>query len=369
MSSVFDHPLGTTWRKALISLPRLVPDFVLRYTSSEGPQPIVIQLESRGRHKIPVYAFIPPSVSDQPDRKLPVLVDFHGGGFVWGSCQEQAPFCAKVSRELGCVALSVDYRLGPYAQFPAANEDAEDVVGAVLNASQPAYQQLRDVINKQVTALRKAAGQGKLASPVVLDETRIAFSGFSSGGNLALNMALSIKVSQEVATPWPSVIPPEFPRPLPLLLFYPSLDCRPLPSERHRPPGLNEQTGFIASLQLEDQLMPTYLPRHRAGHPRASPGLAELSNGGLHRRARIMLVLPELDSLAEQSEIWIQNVDEEGFGNILRVERFKGMLHGWTQFPDSFLDDKSRELKYKVFQKAVDYVRNIWDGKDPGESN
>ncbi|KAK5278317.1 hypothetical protein LTR40_009310, partial [Exophiala xenobiotica] len=132
MSSNF----GVTWRKALVSLPRLVPDFVLHFTSPEGPHPIIFDIPSRDSHTIPVYVFIPPHRNphhhkpasqgthlkealhlrpdpDDEETKLPVLIDFHGGGFVLGSCQEQTPFCAKMSRELNAVVISVDYRLGP----------------------------------------------------------------------------------------------------------------------------------------------------------------------------------------------------------------------------------------------------------------
>ena len=360
MSTIWDHPFGVTWRKALVSLPRLVPSAFLRYTSGEGPQPIIIYLESRGSHQIPVYAFVPESIVGQTHVKLPVLIDFHGGGFVIGSCLEQAPFCSKFARELGCLALSVDYRLGPYAQFPAANEDAEDVVKAVVDSASPGYQSLRDAIRNHAKSLSKAAGKD-VPDPIEIDDTRLAFSGFSSGGNLALNLAISLAPSAEMSKPWPSAIPPNFPREVPLLLFYPSLDCRLLPSQRPRPPGQESKPSFLASLKIEDSLMPTYLPRDEAEYPRASPGLAQISDGGLHEQARIMLVLPELDSLAEQSEAWIEKVEIEGRSRHLTVKRYRGMMHGWTQFPDIFLDAIAKERKYEVFDAAVDFVRNRWE--------
>ena len=360
MSTIWDHPFGVTWRKALVSLPRLVPDSVIRYTSSEGPQPVVVYLPSRGTHLIPVYAFIPESIGGQKESKLPVLIDFHGGGFVVGSCLEQAPFCSKFVRELGCIALSVDYRLGPYAQFPAANEDAEDVVKAVLDSKSLGYQPLRDAIRRHAVSSNKSADTDA-PDTIELDETRIAFSGFSSGGNLAINMGLSIPPSTEMSRSWPSAIPSNFPREVPLLLFYPSLDCRQLPSQRPRPPGLESKPGFIASLKVEDTLMPTYLPRDEAGHPRASPGLAQISDGGLHEQARMMLILPEPDSLAEQSDVWIDKVEREGRGRHLLVKRFRGMMHGWTQFLDMWLDTTAKQRKYEIFDGAVDFVRNRWE--------
>jgi len=163
-----------------------------------------------------------------------------------------------------------------------------------------------------------------------------------------------------MSSSWPSIIPHDFPKTIPLLLFYPSFDCRKLPSERHRPPGLEPRGGFWASLRLEDELMPTYLPRHQAGHPRASPGLAEIANGGLHEQARILLVLPELDTLAEQSEVWLKRVADEGRANDLEVERVTGVLHGWTQYPETLLSEEHKQLKVEVFQKAREFVKTAW---------
>ena len=360
MTTIWEHRFGHNWRKALVSLPRLVPDYVLRFTSPEGPQPVVISLPSRGRHLIPVYLFIPPAVLES-NAKLPVLIDFHGGGFITGSCQEQTPFCAKFARKLACLVISVDYRLGPYAKFPAAIEDAEDIIHAILDASSPASAELQSALDGQITALRKGSGITHLPSNVSIDTTRIAVSGFSSGGNLALNLALSIEASATQPSAWPAPIPANFPRKIPILLFYPSLDCRQLPAERSRPPALDKKPGIFASLRLETELMPTYLPRDRAGEPRASPGLAPVS--GLHSEARMLLVLPELDTLAEQSEIWVSKVNEQGRGEHLEVQRYKGMVHGWTQFPDAFKDQDARRTTREIFDKAVRFVGLWWDPK------
>ena len=293
-----------------------MPDLVLRFTSAEGPHPIVIHLSSRGKYRIPLYVFIPSTCGNLSS--LPVLLDFHGGGFVFGSCQEQASFCAKMSRELNAISISVDYRLAPAAKFPAAIEDAEDVLNAILNPLKPGYDELRGGINQFL--------QQSSRSEVELDLSRIAVSGFSSGGNLALNLGLSIKTLQEIDRDWPSLFPSNFARDIPILLFYPSLDCRQLPNERPPPPGMVEKKGFADSFRLEADLMTTYLPRHHAGHPRASPGLATLLDGGLHQKAKILLVLPEFDTLAAQSDVWIGKVEKEDRIGDLTIERVKGVF-------------------------------------------
>lgn len=55
---------------------------------------------------------------------LPGLVYFHGGGFVAGSLETHDGICRSLANASGCRLVSVDYRLGPEAPFPAAVEDA-----------------------------------------------------------------------------------------------------------------------------------------------------------------------------------------------------------------------------------------------------
>ncbi|OMP89353.1 putative carboxylesterase 17 [Diplodia seriata] len=350
----FSQPLDVQWRTAVMRLPRAVPDLTLRFTSPEGPHPFVLKLPSRSSaYTIPVYVFVPPSPPPSP-AGYPVILDFHGGGFVMGSCLEQSPFCAKMARDLRCVAISVDYRMGPIDKFPAAIEDGEDVLSALLDASSPAHKPLRD----SIAAAVKAPSPDAPKPTVTLDVSRLCLAGFSSGGNLALNLALSLREPQ-VPAPWPSRIPADHARLVPLLLYYPSFDARQLPSERTRPPKLPLKQSFWGD--SFDVLHPTYVPRDQAAHPRASPGLADLRDGGLHPMARMYLVLPELDSLAEQSEAWVKKVAEDGRGGHLRVERFEGMRHGWTQMPVGWLDEEQKRAREVTFETAVEFVRDAWE--------
>ena len=122
------------------------------------------------------------------------------------------------------------------------------------------------------------------------------------------------------------------------------------------PPGSPFWTG------VSDLLAPTYLPRDQVKHHRASPGLAPTE--ALHAMSRVLLVLPGLDSLAAQSEIWVKKLNESGRGDHLQVERYPKMKHGWTQMPDSWLQDEERKLKAEIYDKTIAYVRDIWtDGE------
>ena len=53
----------------------------------------------------------------------PVMVFYHGGGFVIGDLETHGPYCAEAARQLDMPVISIDYRLAPEHPFPAAPED------------------------------------------------------------------------------------------------------------------------------------------------------------------------------------------------------------------------------------------------------
>jgi acetyl esterase len=67
----------------------------------------------------------------------PLVVQFHGGGFVFGGIQMGAWACSQVALRVGAVVVSVDYRLAPVHRFPAAVEDCYAAVAwAAANAAE-----------------------------------------------------------------------------------------------------------------------------------------------------------------------------------------------------------------------------------------
>ncbi|KAK3111517.1 hypothetical protein LTR53_013150 [Teratosphaeriaceae sp. CCFEE 6253] len=389
MESILDQ--ADRWRKtgwstvlktALVRLPRAVPMQALRITSPEGPQPFRLDLPSRQRGRtIPLYIFVPPVKFPDVDagnaepspHSFPVVMDYHGGGFYLGSCLEQAPFCAKLCRELQTIVIGVDYRMAPLDKFPAAIEDPEDVTFALLRPGNPGYAVLRtgiaDFLRRrwwETLGTPDERKKEKVPLPPVprirLDESRIAFSGASSGGNIALNMGIDAPASLGMPA-WPCPIPADYPHPIPLLLLYPSLDLRQLPDERLRREGM-PPLPEKRRLDIDNHLAATYVSREMAAHPRASPGLVDTSTH-LHKNAKVLLILSGLDTLWEQSETWVKKVEAEGRRQDVKVMRYEDRKHGWATIPEIALSKEERKTRLEVLEECVRFTDVAWQGRDP----
>jgi len=95
----------------------------------------------------------------------PVMVFYHGGGFVIGNLDTHEPYCAEVARTLDIPVIAIDYRLAPEHPFPAATDDCE------------------------------AATRWIASSPVEIGRTvtGLVTSGDSAGGNLAVVVTMALR--------------------------------------------------------------------------------------------------------------------------------------------------------------------------------
>ena len=95
----------------------------------------------------------------------PVMVFYHGGGFVIGSLYTYEPYCAEVARLLDLPVISIDYRLSPEYPFPAPAKDCEAATRWI--ASSPAE--------------------------LGLKVTGLITSGDSAGGNLTIVTSMALR--------------------------------------------------------------------------------------------------------------------------------------------------------------------------------
>ena len=72
-------------------------------------------------HTLPARLYHP-----KPDKAIPVILFFHGGGFSLSGVTSYDHFCRRLSKTTDCAVLSIDYRLAPEYKFPAAHDDALD---------------------------------------------------------------------------------------------------------------------------------------------------------------------------------------------------------------------------------------------------
>lgn len=98
----------------------------------------------------------------RPAGDLPCLFFYHGGGFLFGTVYRQENLCQRYAKNVGCLVVSVEYRLAPQWKMPAPLEDC--------------YAALTWVYDN--------------AAQLGVDRNRLAVAGLSAGGCLAAAMAL-----------------------------------------------------------------------------------------------------------------------------------------------------------------------------------
>jgi acetyl esterase len=221
-----------------------------------------LQAPARDGTLIPLRLYRPP----QATAALPVLVYFHGGGFVVGSLDSHDGVCRELCARAGCAVLAVGYRLAPEHRFPTALEDGQDTLAWL--ASQ--------------------------AEQLCLDSRRVALGGDSAGATLATVLAIEAARLGEQA---PLV-------PCAQLLCYPVTDASRQSVSR---------TLFGEGYLLESETLEWFYD-HYARTPqdrqdwRFSPLLAE----DLRGVAPAIVALAGLDPLLDEGRAYAERLREAG---------------------------------------------------------
>ncbi len=238
---------------------------------------------------VPIRIYIPLQKSD-----LPVIIYYHGGGWVIGSLDSHDNICRSLAKKTSGIVVSVDYRLAPEHAFPAAVDDA---YAALKWVSQNA-----------------ASFNG--------DTARIIVAGDSAGGNLAAVVAL---MSRDRNGPRLSA----------QILIYPVTNLAELNTKSYR----QFADGFYLTKRYMENFRSRYLP-----HPQdwqnvyASPLLAT----NLKKLPPALIVTAEFDPLRDEGMDYATKLKNAGVPTI--HTRYKGMVHGFVGM-DRLFDESEWALR------------------------
>ncbi|MBE7940371.1 MULTISPECIES: alpha/beta hydrolase [Ramlibacter] len=209
---------------------------------------------------------------------LPVLVYYHGGGWVIGDLDTHDTLCRELANGSGCAVVAVDYRMGPEHRFPAASDDA----------------------------LAAARWVRANAASLQVDGARMALGGDSAGGNLAAVTALAMRDAGDAPAAFQ-------------LLIYPATDQRCLTA--------SYQANGQGYLLTQDTMR--YFHGHYFGDDthnldwRASPMLA----ASLEGVPPALVLTAGFDPLRDEGTAYAQRLTESGVRTTLVC--FERQIHGF----------------------------------------
>lgn len=224
--------------------------------------------------EIPVRIYTPVAAGGDA---LPVLVYYHGGGWVIGDLETHDAICRSLANESGCKVVAVDYRLAPEHRFPAAAEDALAAVQWVeANAAE-----------------------------IGVDANRIAVAGDSAGGNLAAVVSQLAKAGKGPHIAFQ-------------MLIYPVTDT-------------NIDTGSYQSFGvghfLERDSMIWFFDHYLAGADRADPRVAPLKAASLAGLPPAYVVTAGFDVLRDEGRAYAEALQAAGVP--VEYINYDGMVHGF----------------------------------------
>ncbi len=211
-------------------------------------------------------------------RGAPLVVFFHGGGFVFGDVDTHDAPCRMLCHHAGVHVLSVDYRLAPEHPFPAAVDDA-------------------------FAAFRWARAH---AESLGADPRRIGVAGDSAGGNLA---AVVSQLARDGGEPGPAC----------QVLLYPATD-----RTRAHPSVGRFSEGFF----LTHEMMSWFSMHYHHGVDPHDPRLSPLAARSFEHLPPALVVTAAFDPLRDEGEAYGEALRHAG-GQVI-VRRFDGLIHGFV---------------------------------------
>ncbi len=236
-----------------------------------------------GSPPVPVQIYYPPD----PSGPLPALLWIHGGGYVLGNAEMDAPTAKRFALLASCVVVSVDYRLAPENPYPAPIEDC-------------------------YAALTWLASH---ATELGVDPANIAIGGASAGGGLTAGLALLARDRGE--------IDPVF-----QLLIYPMIDdcnVQPASATLRDAPLWTRESNLIG--------WRSYLG-HEPGGEGVSCYAAACRAADVKGLPPAYIAVGELDLFLKENAAYAQRLAEAGVLTELHV--YPGAFHAFDSIaPDS----------------------------------
>ncbi len=235
-----------------------------------------------GGGNVPVRLYRPRQAQD----RLPLVIYFHGGGWVMGDLDSYEPLVKALCQTSGAAFISVDYRLAPEYPFPAALEDAAAAV-------QWAHQH--------------AAG-------IDCNADRLGIMGDSAGGNLAAVIAQADRNESHRR------LRAQF-------LIYPMLDVASR-HERYRSRVRNGDGRYLLANSDIDAVTSWYLDGTSAHDPRVSP----LAESDLSGTPATLILSAGFDPLTSEAERYAERLTNAGVS--CRHQCFDDTIHAFMSFGD-----------------------------------
>ncbi|MCC6196069.1 MAG: alpha/beta hydrolase [Burkholderiales bacterium] len=206
----------------------------------------------------------------------PLMLYFHGGGWVVGSLEGYDTSCRRLALTADCVVVSVDYRLAPENRFPAAVRDAWDATTWCVSA----------------------------ASELGIDASRVIVAGDSAGGTLAAVVALQ---ARDEGGPNIAL----------QVLIYPATDLT-----RESPSYSRNASGYMLTAAALRWFIERYVPDvDQRSDWRASPLLRDDLVGA----APALVISAEYDPLVDENEAYAKRLEAAGVPT--QYVCFPGMIH------------------------------------------
>ena len=214
-----------------------------------------------------------------PDQRLPVLVYYHGGGWIAWNVQGHDPVCRRLSDAGQFAVISVEYRLAPEHQYPAAVDDAYAVLAWI----------------------RQHAG------PLGIDPERMGVAGDSAGGNLA---AVVAQLTRDRGDP-----PLHF-----QALIYPVTDAT-----MSLPSYVEHESDAVLTRSVMQHFIGSYVP---AGVDRRQPTISPLFVDTATGLPPALVIVAEYDPLRDDGIAYARRLEQAGVP--VQLEHFEHSMHGFV---------------------------------------